>query len=136
SPLADGPAATPNAMRHMTLLAALRTNARAALDAIGAFLGREPLLVPLAAERGSVAALTTPDSLNGAVALNPGNRYPEWQQAVAARSAVRVGFYRPGRYAPKVRCPMLVVAAEQDGVAPAGAAVRACERLPRGQLFR
>ncbi len=28
-----------------------------------------------------------------------GNRYPDWQQAVAARSALRLGGNRPGRFA-------------------------------------
>ena len=49
------------------------------------------------AQPGTVALLTTPDALDGGRALNPGNRYPDWQQAVAARSALRIGFYRPGR---------------------------------------
>jgi pimeloyl-ACP methyl ester carboxylesterase len=136
SALADGPAAAPNAFRHTTPLSALRLNARAAMDAIGGLLGRDPLLVPLAGERGQVAALTTPDSRNGPRALNPGNRYPDWQQSVAARSAVRLGFYRPGPQASRVRCPLLVLAPEEDGVAPSAAAIRAGERAPRGEVAR
>ncbi len=136
SALADGPAAAPNALRHTTPLSALRLNARAALDAVGGLLGRDPLLVPLAGERGTVAALTTPDSLKGAGALNPGDRYPEWQQAVAARSAVRIGLYRPGRHAPQVSCPLLVLATEDDGVAPPAPAIRAGERAPHGEVVR
>jgi uncharacterized protein len=136
SALADGPAAAPNAFRHTTPLSALRLNARAAMDAIGGLFGRDPLLVPLAGERGQVAALTTPDSRNGPRALNPGNRYPGWQQAVAARSAVRLGFYRPGRHASHVPCPLLVIAPEDDGVAPSGAAIRASERAPQGEVVR
>ena len=59
------------------------------------------------AQPGTVAMLTTPDALDGDRALNPDNRYPDWQQAVAARSALRIGFYRPGR----VRVPGAVPAA-------------------------
>jgi uncharacterized protein len=136
SPLADGLAAAPNAFRHTTPLSALRLNARAALDAIGGVFGRDPLLVPLAGRRGEVAALSTPDSLNGSPALNPGNRYPEWRQVVAARSALRLAFYRPGRHALRVRSPLLVLVAEDDGVAPPGPAVRAGERAPRGEVVR
>ena len=76
APLADGPAAAPNAMRHQTSIASLRFTGRAVLDALGGLVGREPLLVPLAGEPGTVTSLTTPDSLNGAQALNPDNRYP------------------------------------------------------------
>jgi fermentation-respiration switch protein FrsA (DUF1100 family) len=136
TPLADGPAVVPNAMRHQTQIAALRFTARAMLDTFGRLVGRDPLLVPLAGERGTVTSLTTPDALNGARALNPDNRYPEWQQEVAASSALRVGFYRPGRHASRISCPLLVLAYDDDGVAPPGPAVRAAERAPRGELVR
>jgi pimeloyl-ACP methyl ester carboxylesterase len=136
APLADGLHAMRNALLHTTPLALARLSARAAADALGGLLGREPLLVPLAGDRGTVASLTTPDSRNGARALNPGNRYPQWQQTVAARSAIRVGFYRPGRFATQIRCPLLVVAYDDDGVAPPEPAVRAANRAPQGRLAR
>jgi dienelactone hydrolase len=136
APLADGLDAMCNALPHTTPLALTRLTARATADTLGSLLGRDPLLVPLAGERGTVASLTTPDSLNGAAALNPGNRYPQWQQTVAARSAVRVGFYRPGRFAARIQCPLLVLAYDDDGVAPPGPTIRAAQRAPRGQLAR
>jgi uncharacterized protein len=136
APLADGPAAAPNAMRHQTPIASLRFTGRAVLDAVGGLVGRDPLLVPLAGEPGTITSLTTPDSLNGAEALNPDNRYPQWQQEVAARSALRAGFYRPGRFASRVGCPLLVLAYDQDGAALPGPAVRAAQRAPRGELVR
>jgi uncharacterized protein len=134
SPLADGIDAMHNALRHTTPRALARLAGRAAADTVGGLVGHDPLLVPLAGERGMVASLTTPDSRNGASALNPGNRYPQWQQNVAARSAIRVGFYRPGRFASRIRCPLLVVAYEADGVAPPQPAIRAAQRARRGQL--
>lgn len=134
SPLVDGPAALPNAMRHQKQIAALRFFGRAALDAVRLRLGRDPLLVPLAGAPGTVTSLTTPDSQKGAGALNPGNRYPEWEQTVAASSALRVGFYRPGRHAARIKIPFLVFAYEHDGVAPPGPAIKAAKRAPRGEL--
>jgi pimeloyl-ACP methyl ester carboxylesterase len=136
SAVADGPASAPNGFRHTTPGSSARLLARGALDLIGGLLGRDPLLVPLAGERGTVAALTTPDSLNGSKALNPDNRYPDWQQEVATRSALRIGFYRPARFAPRVECPLLVVAPDADGVAPPAPLVRAGERAPRGEVVR
>jgi pimeloyl-ACP methyl ester carboxylesterase len=136
APLADGLDAMRNALPQMTPLALAGLSGRAAADALGGLLGREPLLVPLAGERGTVASLTTPDSLNGARALNPENRYPHWQQTIAARSAIRVGFYRPGRFAPQIQCPLLVLVYDNDGVAPPAPAVRAAHRAPRGQVTR
>jgi pimeloyl-ACP methyl ester carboxylesterase len=73
---------------------------------------------------------------NGPEALNPGNRYPDWLQAVAARSALRIGFYRPARHASRVGCPLLVVTGEQDGVSLAAPAIGAAAQAPRGEVVR
>jgi uncharacterized protein len=134
TPNAGGLAAARNAARHQKPLAMLRFAGRGVLDAIGGLAGRRPRLVPLAGEPGTVALLTTPDALGGGSALNPDNRYPDWLQAVAARSALRIGFYRPGRYASKARCPLLVVVCDQDQSALAGPAVGAARRAPRAEL--
>ncbi len=136
TPNADGPAAARNAMRHQKPLAMLRLTGRGVLDAVGGLARRRPLLVPLAGQPGTVAVLTTPDGMDGDRALNPGNRYPEWQQAIAARSALRIGPYRPGRDASRVGCPLLVVVCDQDQTALAWPAARAARRAPRGELVR
>jgi len=112
----------------------LRFTARAIRDALGGLIGRDPLLVPLAGERGTVTSLTSPDALTGAQALNPNDRYPAWQQEVAARSALRMGFYRPGRHARRVLCPLLVMASQDDGVAPPVPAVKVARSAPHGEL--
>ena len=134
--LADGPVATSKAGRHQTPLAMLRFTGRGVLDAVGGLLGRQPLLVPFAGEPGTVAMLTTPDGLDVDRALNPDNRYPDWQQAIAARSALRITLYRPGRYASRVRCPLLVLVCDQDQTALPGPAVGAARRAPQGELVR
>jgi uncharacterized protein len=134
APLVDGPAAAPNGLRHMTPLALLRLTGRSLLDAVGGMFGREPLLVPLAGRRGSVASITTPDALDGAGALNPGNSYPQWRQQVAARSTLSIGSYRPGRSASGIQCPLLVVAYDGDRSAVPGPAIRAGRRAPHGEV--
>jgi uncharacterized protein len=136
TPNADGLAATRNAARYQKPAAMAAFTGRALLDAAGSLAGRPPRLVPLTGQPGTVAMLTTPDGLDGDRALNPANRYPEWRQEVAARSALRMGFYRPGRYAARVRCPLLVVVCDQDTTALADPAVRAARRVPRGELVR
>jgi pimeloyl-ACP methyl ester carboxylesterase len=135
TPNADGMASTRNAARYQKKLALARLTGRGILDAIGGLVGRPPRLVPLVGEPGTVALLTTPD-VRGDSPLNPGNRYPDWQQAVAARSALRVGCYQPGRAASRVRCPLLVLVCDQDRSALAGPAVRAAQRAPRAELVR
>ena len=136
TPNADGPAATRNAARYQKPLTMLRFTGRCVADGLGGFFGRAPRLVPLAGPPGTVAVLTTPDSRDGDTALNPGNRYPDWHQAVAARSVLPLGFYRPGRDASRVACPLLVVVSDQDQSALAGPAVAAAQRAPRAELVR
>ena len=136
TPNADGPAGARNAARHQQRLALLRLTGRGMLDGLGGLVGRQPLLVPLVGEPGTVALLTTPDALDGDGALNPGNRYPHWQQSVAARSALPLGFYRPGRDASRVGCPLLVLVCDQDQSALAWPAVAAAKRAPQGELAR
>jgi len=134
TPNADGAAAARNAARYQKPGAMLRLAGRGILDGLGGLLGRPPRLVPLTGVPGTVALLTTPDARDGPRALNPANLYPDWQQAVAARSALRVGFYQPGRSARRVRCALQVVVCDQDQSALAGPAVRAARRAGRAEL--
>jgi uncharacterized protein len=136
APEVDGPATVRNALRYQRPWAALRLTGRGLFDALGGVLGREPLLVPLAGPPGTVAMLTTPDALDGDAALDPDGRHADWPRTVAARSALRMGFYRPARDASRVRCPLLVLVCDQDRSALAEPAVRAAARAPRGELVR
>jgi fermentation-respiration switch protein FrsA (DUF1100 family) len=136
TPNADGLAAARNAARHQKPLAMLRLTGRSTLDALGGLAGRPPRLIPLAGQPGTVAMLTTPDSIDGDRALNPGNKYPDWQQAVAARSTLQIALYRPGRDASRVRCPLLVVVCDRDQTTLAGPAVGAANRASQGELVQ
>ena len=136
TPNADGLASARIAGRYQRPGAMLRFTARAVLDAVGSLAGRDPLLVPLVGPPGAVAMLTTPDAREGSAALTADGRYPDWRQQVAARSALRLVFYRPGRAAPRVRCPLLVVVCDEDRSAAPGPAAEAARRAPFGQLVR
>jgi uncharacterized protein len=136
TPNADGPAAARNAMRYQRPAAMVRLLGRGLLDSVGGWFGLPPRLVALDGAPGTVALLTTPDAQDSRRALNPDNQYPDWQQVVAARAALQVSLYRPGRSAGRVRCPLLVVVCDQDQSALAGPAVRAARRAPHGELLR
>jgi pimeloyl-ACP methyl ester carboxylesterase len=136
TPYADGLAASRNAAKYQTPAAMLRFTGRGIADAVGALVGRPPRLVPLSGAPGALAMLTTPDSRDDGRALNPDGRYPDWRQEIAARSALRLSLYRPGRYAARVRCPLLVLVCDQDKSVLAGPAVRAGSRAPRAELVR
>jgi fermentation-respiration switch protein FrsA (DUF1100 family) len=133
TPNADNLAASRNAARYQKPGAMLRFLGRGLLDSAGALAGRPPRLVPLTGEPGTVALLTTPDSAAGGVALG---RSGDWPREVAARSALRLAFWRPGRLAAQVRCPLLVVVCDGDQSALAGPAVRAARRAPGAELAR
>jgi fermentation-respiration switch protein FrsA (DUF1100 family) len=136
TPLADARAVAPTAIRYATVPTFLRLVARGIVDGVGSVFGREPLLVPLAAEPGVVAAVNSPDGQQGQVALDPHGDSPDWQQEIAARSAIAVGFYRPVRNARRVQPPLLVVACDGDQAVLPGPGIRAAERAPRGEVAR
>ncbi|MFD8740088.1 alpha/beta hydrolase [Streptomyces sp. NPDC059618] len=134
TPLVDGPAVAPHALRSMTPLAALRLFGRGVADVLGGLVGRPPLLVPAAGPRGAVASLTTPDAMDGDRALDPDRRHANWDQTVAARIALQIGTYRPGRQASRIRCPLLVVVCDQDQSVLPGPAIRAALNAPRSEV--
>jgi hypothetical protein len=115
----------------------LRFTVRGVLDALGGLVGRPPLLVPLVGPPGTVAMLSTPDAVDDGVrALSPHGRYPDWQQKIAARSALRIGFYAPGRRASRIQSPLLVLVCDQDQTAMPEPAVEVAGRARRGELVR
>jgi hypothetical protein len=114
TPSTDGLASSRNQARHQAPAAMLRFTAVALADTLGGLAGRPPQLVPLAGPPGTVAVLTTPDAQDAGRALDPNHQYPDWRQEVAARSAIRLATYSPGRDARRVRCPLLVVVCDQD----------------------
>ncbi|WP_331500367.1 alpha/beta hydrolase [Nocardioides sp.] len=134
TPFVDGLVSGPNALRHETVGVVLRFPFIALTDLLRGLFRRPPLCVPLAGPRGAVAMLTTPDALDSERALNPGGRYPEWKQTIAARSVMRVLTYRPGRAARRIRVPLLVVVAEQDQSVLAKPAVRLAARVANATL--
>jgi uncharacterized protein len=136
TPALDGPALARNAARHQTPSAMLRTTGLALADAVGGLLRRPPRLVPLDGPPGTVALLTTPDAQDSERALDPDGRHAGWQRTAAARTALTLPAYRPGRLASRVRCPLLIVACEQDRSVLLGPSVAAARSAPRAELVR
>ena len=135
TPLIDGLAALPNALRHEGVRVASTFPLLAALDTIAAAVRRPPHLVPLTGPRGAIAALTTPDAQDGPRALNPDDRFPDWQQQIAARSVLRLATHRPGRAAGRVHCPVLFVVADNDQSVLPGPAYRAAKRCRHAEVI-
>lgn len=135
TPLVDGLAVAPHALRAMTPSALLRLFGLGVADALRGLLGRPPLLIPTAGRRGAVASLTTLDAMDGDRALDPDRRHANWEQTVAARIALQVGGYRPGRHAPRTRCPLLVVVCDEDDSVLVEPAVKAARKAPSAEVI-
>jgi pimeloyl-ACP methyl ester carboxylesterase len=105
-------------------------------DQLRALLGREPYRVPAVGEPGTLAMMSSADAMLG-LKLMAGDRYEELlsQNLVAARIALRIPFYSPGRAAKKVTCPVLVQLAKNDVVTPYSVALKAAQRIPKCEVL-
>jgi fermentation-respiration switch protein FrsA (DUF1100 family) len=103
-------------------------------DAIGARLGQGPVYIPAVGPPGSFAVMTAPDVEPGWRAMTPVST--AWENRVAARIALQVTTYRPGRAASRVRCPILFCICDSDSVAPPEPTARYAARAPRGEVIR
>jgi pimeloyl-ACP methyl ester carboxylesterase len=104
-------------------------------DQIGALFGLAPHVVPAVGPPGSVAVMTTEDAEPGFRAMVPAAG-SLWQNKVSARIALRVGMYRPGRQAGKLRCPVLYSVCDADVVCPPQATLDCAKLAKRGEIKR
>jgi pimeloyl-ACP methyl ester carboxylesterase len=127
-PFTDGVASA----RTLSPLIFGRVGVLAARDLVAARLGRPPVTVPAAGKPGEVALMNAPDAYPGYLRLVPeGQTVPN---EVAARLALRILTYRPGRLSAKVACPILFCVCEADSVAPAVPTLRYAAKAPRGEV--
>ena len=129
-PFTDGPAS----VRVMEFRVLLRVSWLALRDAVGSLFGRAPVLVPSAGEPGSTAMMTAPDVVPGYLGLVPEGF--AFRNEVAARIALHVLFYRPGRSAAKLQCPVLFCICDTDSVAPAASTLRHAAKAPQSEIKR
>ncbi|MDR6174222.1 fermentation-respiration switch protein FrsA (DUF1100 family) [Nocardioides zeae] len=126
----------PAAVRSTGLRAALRTIAPAVRDTVAGRLGREPVYVDSVAPPGRTGMMTSPDAQPGMLRLfrESGLEEDAYPRAVAARIALRIGFYSPRRWAARIVCPTLVQIVADDAITPTGVARRAAARIPRATV--
>lgn len=113
-------------------LIAGRITARVVRDMLARRLGRPPVMVATAGKPGEVALMNTPDAYEGYLRLVPDGL--DFRNEVAARIALQVFSYRPGRSTPEITCPILFCVCEADSVAPAAATLRHAAKAPRGEV--
>jgi fermentation-respiration switch protein FrsA (DUF1100 family) len=131
SPLVDGFAAAAMAPP----LRSLRLFSLAVLDRLGAIFNRPPRYLPGAGAPGELAVGATADAIFGEKLMTPKDS-TEWHNRVAARSLLSFSWRRPVRRAAAIRCPLLLVVAEHDTMAPVRPALRVVEKAPDAELYR
>jgi pimeloyl-ACP methyl ester carboxylesterase len=127
-PFTDGPAS----LRATSPAAVVRVGMRALADVIGSLLRRSPVMLTLAGLPGSTALLTAPDAQPGYFGLVPDG--VEFRNEVAARIGLRALWYRPGRSASRIACPVLFCICEHDSLAPARATLKHARTAPCGEV--
>jgi uncharacterized protein len=129
-PLVDGLAGLAN----VPPTRGLRVSAHALADLVGSVLGRGPRYLPISVPPGQLGVIATNDAMMGYTRLHPADG--PWPNKITARSLLDVMTHRPVRRAAKARCPLLMVVAEHDTMAPTGPALAVATHAPRGELFR
>lgn len=118
----------------MNPVTSIKVSARAIVDKIGSLLGAKPVMVPLAAYPGETALMNAHDAMTGYQALKPeGQDIPNH---VAARFALDIIRYYPGRKAKEIQSPVLFCVCETDTVAPAGPTLKYAAQAPKGETKR
>jgi len=127
-PFADGLRNLPS----LGVMLALRMTVTGLRDQLGSFLGQPPRMLPSVGAPGSVAVMTSPDAEPGFRAIDPEGS--SWRNEAAARIALRVAAYRPGRHTGLIACPILYCLAEADDITPAAFAEAAAASAPCSEV--
>ena len=132
TPATDGLAALVQLTRYAGIGQLTRTAGHGLRDLARAVTGREPHRIPVVAQPGSVAIVST----SGAEEAYTAVAGPTWRNEVCARTALEIGLNRPTTFARRLRCPILVQAGTNDRVAPPAAARRSAQKAGALALLR
>src|SRR5256714_4583184 len=122
------------ALRAAGLRNNLRLLSAGLRDELARLRGRPPHMLAVVGPPGSTAAMNSPDAEPGYRALFEDDS--QFRNEVAARIGLRVGRYRPIRYAARIACPWLVCVADSDVVTPPQPALKAAGKAPRAEVRR
>jgi uncharacterized protein len=105
-------------------------------DLVGMALGRAPHRVPSVGKPGDVAMMTSSDAwpLAQRLLANDLARFDR-ENVVAARIALQLPFYSPGRRANRITAPTLIQIALKDTVTPVEIAKKAAARIPQAKVL-
>jgi pimeloyl-ACP methyl ester carboxylesterase len=130
TPDLDGIATLRNVGEYAGLGRQLQLTLRGARDAWRMLRGQEPLMIPTVGPPGSLAAMSSEESEPGMQEIAG----PEWRNEVTGRAAFAEWTNRAITRMDKVGCPILLVIADRDSVAPSAAASQGPRRGSRAPL--
>jgi pimeloyl-ACP methyl ester carboxylesterase len=110
----------------------IKVTARAIHDQLRAWLGGHPVTIPIAGKPGEAALMVAPDAEPGYMKLVPNDMSPVFRNYVAARFALQIIRYFPGRKTSRIDCPVLFCVCDPDTVAPTRTTLRHAKRAPKG----
>ncbi len=113
----DGLAALLGVRQESGTATALALTRAGLADLARAARRRPPLMLPLTGPPGSEAVISAPGGQEGYASIMG----PTFRNEMCARGALRIATNRPVRQASRITCPVLLVAAEQDNIAPVSA---------------
>lgn len=125
-PFLDGLASA----RLLDPIRAMRLTAAAVRDLVAAKRGAPPVLIDIGGKPRS-NALTLADEADFAAMIPEG---VESETQVAARIALDIMAYRPGRMTPRIACPALYLLCEHDKLIPVKSSLRHARRAPKGEV--
>lgn len=112
----------------------LRVLPSVARDLGSMVLRRPPAVIPLVGSPGTLALINAPDALPGCEAMLPPTT--TWRNEVAARVALSIATYRPGRAASNIKFPILFCVSNTDSVTPPAQTLRYASTAPMGEIKR
>eukprot|EP00163_Fabomonas_tropica_P010910 TRINITY_DN2123_c0_g1_i1.p1 TRINITY_DN2123_c0_g1~~TRINITY_DN2123_c0_g1_i1.p1 ORF type:complete len:305 (-),score=14.54 TRINITY_DN2123_c0_g1_i1:77-991(-) len=129
-PMMDGLASLLGVVGYAGITQGMRLTYHATADWIRRGLGLSPKYIASAGRPGELGMMTADDCQDGYLPLLADNA----RNYVAAGVSYAIPLFRPTNVASKVACPALLLICDTDTVAPASAAVKAAEKMPRAEV--
>lgn len=120
----DGRAALFNIIRYAGIGYAFRITGHAIRDAFGQIGGGPRQLIPIVAEPGEIASVSSPGSKAGYLAITPS----DWDNRITCAWMLTLPLYRPKLLAARLPCPTLFCICTADNVVPPAAVEDAARR--------
>lgn len=92
---------------------------------------RAPSMLPITGEVGSDAVIAAPGAFEGYQAIMG----PTFRNEMCARGVLRIARNRPVQAAKKISCPMFIVVAEADNIAPVKSVYEVAKRVRRSEVL-